>query len=204
VRGRQGTSLLELLVVMCVWSFIMVAVLGFYIYGTRVNRRHGQMSEEIRAVQQVADKCNSYLRNARVLEVHRFPAKIYFDRVEEDAPTMPGVMLPNYKADTEWLRIGPDPARTGAGADPVSCVTNALFVGNAAGEDVVVQLPAGLVVTTRFVGGVLMLEFNEKEWMEKHVFPPEQQPSIRRWSQMNLYLQYRGMTQSTGFIGTVF
>lgn len=194
MRSRPGgTTLLELLVVMSVWSFIMVAVLAFYIYGTRVNRRHGEMSEQIRAIQQVADKYNSYLRNGRVLDVQRFPPKIYFDRVDEAMPVMPGVLLPNYKVQSEWLRIGPDPGRTAASTAPEACVVNALFVGTGDKEDLVVQLPAGLVVTHRFVGGVLMLEFNEREWLSQHVYTPEQQQQMKRWSQMNLYLQYRGM-----------
>ena len=44
MRGLRATTLIELLVVMSVWAFIMVAVLGFYIFGTKVNRRYDQMS----------------------------------------------------------------------------------------------------------------------------------------------------------------
>lgn len=212
MKRRRGSTLLELLIVMSVWSFIMVAVLGFYIYGTRVNKKHGQMSEEIRAVQQIADKLNSYLRNAYVIDVRQFPGRIAFDRVEDGMPVMPGVLLPNWQQNSEWLRFGPDPARTSADADVNTCLVNALFIGggdagsansNGTGEDVVMQLPAGLIPDFLLKNGLLFLELNETSRVQRALagLPRngEEARQLLRWQAMNHYLQYRGMGAGTGF-----
>ena len=83
VKPRLAATLVELLVVMSVWAFVMTAVLSFYIYATKINRRNDQMSAQIRAVQQVADKFNTVLRHANIREVHQFPPVVVFNRLEE-------------------------------------------------------------------------------------------------------------------------
>ena len=164
MRRRSGTTLIELLVVMSVWAFIMVAVLGFYIFGTRVNRRYDQMSQELRAVQQVADKFNTVLRQANLLEVVQFPPSVIFNRAEEFFPSLPGCLLPNVRTRTESIGIAPDPRRAGVGADPGTCKDNAIYLGlyGQPGQ-VIMQLPHGLIAEARV--GVVGLGQAPRWWL---------------------------------------
>ena len=208
MRLRRGTTLIELLVVMSVWAFIMVAVLGFYIFGTKVNRRYDQMSQELRAVQQVADKFNTVLRQATLLEVVQFPPSVIFDRAEESFPSLPGCLLPNVRTRTEFIGIAPDPRRVGAAADPGTCKDNAIYLGlyGQPGQ-VIMQLPHGLIAEARIVQGLLMLSFNN---------PSRSQPVAgstpagevkdmselnSSWAPVNHYFQYRGLTKQTKYFG---
>jgi type II secretory pathway pseudopilin PulG len=194
VRSR-GTTLIELMVVMAVWSTIMVAVLGFYIYGTKVNRKNDEMSEQIRTMQLVADKLNSYLRNSCVTRVDRYPAKVVFDRVEEGQESMPGVLLPNLRPSSEYLRFGPNPKYKALDSDPRLCVHNALFYGTAGREEIVVQLPPGLVF--EFVpvpAGLIFVQMNDREKVRTMLLEiPANSPDaalLKRWKPVNHYLYY--------------
>ena len=207
---RRGTTLIELMVVMSVWAFIMVAVLGFYIYGTKVNRRYDQMSQELRAVQQVADKFNLVLSHAVLLEVHQFPPTIVFTREEEQFPALPGCLLPNMKAQTEFIGIAPDHKRVGDGADPKTCKDNAIYLGQMGQKgQAIMQLPHGLIAEARIEkkGPVfLMLCFNTPSTTQAPVATAQGQ-SVQvdamnsTWAPINHYFQYRGLTGSTIYTG---
>ena len=203
---RSGTTLVELLVVMSVWSFIMVAVLGFYIYGTKVNKRNDQMSAEIRAVQQVADKFNTVLRNADLLEVIEFPPTVIFNHTDEEAPSLPGCLLPNWTSHTEFIAIYPDPKRAGPQANPMTCKQNAIYRGiyGQPGR-VLMQLPDGLIGAMKLYKGTLILSFNNPQTSQPQDLPtPKDQYEAvesRGWQPMNHYFCFRGLTSRTLYRG---
>ncbi|MBN9418175.1 MAG: prepilin-type N-terminal cleavage/methylation domain-containing protein [Candidatus Eremiobacteraeota bacterium] len=207
---KRGTTLIELLVVMAVWSFILVAVLSFYIYGTKVNRRYDQMSQELRAVQQVADKFNQVLSHAVLLEVIQFPPSVIFTREEEVFPALPGCLLPNIKAQTEFIGIAPDTKRVGATADPRTCKDNAIYLGTLGQRgQVIMQLPHGLIAEARILKGgpLLMLSFNSPSRSQPEIIPASEQPGqlenadTASWKPLNHYFQYRGLTGATRYTG---
>lgn len=208
---KRGTSLAELLVVMSVWAFIMVAVLGFYIYATKVNRRYDQMSQELRAVQQVADKFNTVLRHATLLEVIQFPPTIKFIREEEVFPSLPGCLLPNLRAQTEFIGIAPDSKRAGSLVDPGTCKDNAIYLGTLGQRgQVIMQLPHGLIAEARILkpGPVLMLSFNGPSRSQPQTVAPPTGQSVEvealestHWQPVNHYFQYRGLTGTTVYTG---
>ena len=208
MKGPRGTTLIELMVVMTVWAFIMMAVLGFYIFGTKVNRRYDQMSGELRAVQQVADKFNTVLRHAILLEVVQFPPSVIFNRAEEFFPSLPGCLLPNVRARTEFIGIAPDARRAGLGADPGTCKDNAIYLGlyGQPGQ-VIMQLPHGLIAEARVVKGLLMLSFNNPSLSQPVASPTPgsikdlSEINSRAWAPVNHYFQYRGLTSATRYGG---
>lgn len=67
--SRRGTTLVELLVVMAIWSAVMTAVLGFYIYGTRVSQRYDALSQQLREVQALQERLCGPLTQALIREV---------------------------------------------------------------------------------------------------------------------------------------
>lgn len=208
MRGLRATTLIELLVVMSVWAFIMVAVLGFYIFGTKVNRRYDQMSQELRAVQQVADKFNTVLRQATLLEVVQFPPSVIFNRAEESFPSLPGCLLPNVRTRTEFIGIAPDAKRVGVGADPGTCKDNAIYLGlfGQPGQ-VIMQLPHGLIAEARVVKRLLILSFNNPSLSQPVASPTPgsikdlSEINSRAWAPVNHYFQYRGLTSATKYSG---
>lgn len=208
--SKRGTTLVELLVVMSVWAFIMVAVLGFYIYGTKVNRRYDQMSQELRAVQQVADKFNTVLRHATLLEVVQFPPTIKFIREEELFPSLPGCLLPNIKAQTEFIGIAPDSKRVGATADPTTCKDNAIYLGTLGQKgQIIMQLPHGLIAEARLLKTplpkLLLLSFNNPSRSQPETVPAPggqlEALNSTNWQPVNHYFQYRGITDATIYTG---
>lgn len=207
---KRGTTLVEVLVVMSVWCFILVAILGFYIYGTKINKRNDQVSAEIRAVQQVADKFNTVLRNADLLEVIQFPPTVLFRRVEENAPCLPGCMLPNWNTETEFISIYPDARRAGSAADPKTCKDNAIYTGiyGKPGQ-VIMQLPTGLIAELRLAKGLMILSFNNPQPSSPYALPTpgfkDQYEALEshQWKPMNHYFQYRGLTSRTRYSGNL-
>lgn len=109
---RRGTTLAELLVVLGIWSAIMSAVLGFYVYGTRVSQRYDALSQQLREVQQLYDRMVGRLTHAVVLQVvlGNCPA-IRYQRSRSEAALRPEGLLPNWTDQDEILAIVPDPAR---------------------------------------------------------------------------------------------
>lgn len=205
---KHGTTLIELLVVMSVWMFIMVSVLGFYIYATRVHKRYDQMSQELRAVQQVADKFNTVLRHANLLVVNQFPPSVVFSREDESFPSLPGCLLPNLHPSVEFIGIAPDSKRVGTDADPRSCRDNAIYVGLFGQKGhVIMQMPHGLIAEAKIVQGLLMLSFNNPS-RSQQVVPPPQSHNIKDlselnsalWQPINHYFQYRGLTEKTIYV----
>lgn len=205
VRTR-GTTLVELLVVMAVWSFIMVAVLSFYVYGTKVSRRHEAMSAELRAVQQVADKFNTVLRDAELIEVQQFPPTILFRRVDERQPYLPGCLLPNWTPQLEFIGIGPDVRRVGNGADPNTCKENAVLIGRLGNPgQAIMQLPSGMIGELRLTKGLLILSFNNPKTSLPQASPSPtdsyEKLESKGWKPMNHYFQFRGLTAQTRYRG---
>lgn len=202
---RAGTTLVELLIVMSVWSFILVAILGFYIYATKINKRNDQVSAEIRAVQQVADKLNTVLRNADLLQVIQFPPTVIFNHVDEQVPCLPGCLLPNWRPETEFIGLYPDPKRAGPDADPGSCKQNAIFRG-VLGQpgQVLMQLPDGMIAEMRVYRGVLILSFNNPQPSSPQALTPKDQYEALEstgWRPMNHYFTFRGLTSRTRYSG---
>lgn len=66
---RPGTTLVELMVTVFLFSLLMSLILGFYIYGTRITERRNRVSDNYRLAVQVADKVETLLKNAWVGEV---------------------------------------------------------------------------------------------------------------------------------------
>ncbi|MFN8611431.1 MAG: hypothetical protein U0931_28050 [Vulcanimicrobiota bacterium] len=202
---RRGTTLIELLVVMSIWTLIMVAVLSFYIYATRVHQRYDRMSQELRAVQQVADSFNTVLRHANLVAVYQFPPTVVFSREEESFPSLPGCLLPNVRAQLEFIGIAPDSKRAGL-TDPRSCRDNAIYQGlwGQRGQ-LLQQLPHGVIAEAQIVQGLLMLSFNNPSRSKQLPPPPSgevkdlSQINSAQWQPINHFFQYRGLGSGTKY-----
>lgn len=198
VRRSSGTTLIELLVVMSVWIFVLTAILGFYIYATKINRKNDKMSAQLRAVQQIADKMNTVLRHADIREVYAFPPTVIFNRLEEDVLHIPGALLPNLRPETEFIGLAPDPRRAGANADPRTCQSNALYLGKIGQPGYpLMQLPDGVIAAFQLTDGLLIMKFNHPQFGEGGAPEPAQDPykavSDARWTPINHYFTYRGL-----------
>lgn len=203
VIRRRGSTLVELIVVAALWSAIMVATLGFYIYGTSVTRKNDLRSQQIRTLQHVGEIFERAFFNARILTVYEFPACVFFDRVDNELPVMPGVLLPNIKGEMESLWIGPNPDKTSE-TDPAKCADNGLFrVRRNGPKELLLDLPHGLIFEFRSGKGVLMLIANDPQRAAK--LP---QPSARevadsraiRWETAFHYFFARGLGADTLWI----
>ena len=207
MKSRRATTLLELLVVMAVWSFIMVTILGFYAYGTRMTRKHDQLSQEIRAIQKIADKFNTLLEDADVLTIYSFPPKVAFRRTDSKVPCPQGVLLPNWNSQIEVISIEPDPLRNKGVVAPENCFHNALFVGvEGQPGKVVMQIPSGLLAESRLLYNTLILSFNNPQPNDSRaaISVPMLDPKGKSlWmAPMNHYFHFRGMSKArTTFVG---
>jgi hypothetical protein len=207
VKRRRAATLFELLVVMAVWSFIMVTVLGFYVYGTKVTRKNDQLSYEIRTIQKIADKFNTLLEDADILAVHSFPPKVIFRRTDAQAPCPNGVLLPNWHSQLEFISIEPDPVRNKGVVAPENCLHNAVFVGyDGQPGRVLMQIPSGLLAEARVLYSTLILSFNNPAPNDTRALiqatpltPGQKSPWM---APMNHYFQFRGLNKDrTQFIG---
>lgn len=141
---RRGTTLVELMVVMAIWAAVMSAVLGFYIYGSKVSKRQDALSQQLRQVQALYDRIVGRITHAVVREVRlgNQPALIYVRTRTEDALMVNG-LLPNWTPQDEILAIVPqDPAFTG----PL-CFQNQLVVQENNQVSVLMKLPVGMLVS---------------------------------------------------------
>ncbi len=200
----RGTTLAELLVVMAIWSSLMVAILGFYAYGTKVSARYDKASQEIRVVQLLADKINSFCRDAYILEVIQFPPTLLVQRVQEN-PLLPDGLLANLRPTLEYLSIGPDPKRTKPEETPMTSAYNAVMTGiyGQPGE-VLLPLLRGMRAELRLTNGILILSCNNPLEGQPLGLPPMGEMPPRRPEDripLNHFFEFRGLTPTTGYMG---
>lgn len=141
---RRGTTLIELMVVMAIWAAVMSAVLGFYIYGTKVSKRQDVLSQQLRQVQMLYDRIVGRITHAVIREVRlgNSPVIIYVRTRTDDAILVDG-LLPNWTPHDEILAIVPqDPAFSGQ-----LCFQNQLMVQENNQVNVLMKLPVGMIVT---------------------------------------------------------
>lgn len=69
VRRPHGTTLVELLVTIVLFSLMMTVILGFYIQGNRITRRQDQYSATFRRTIMVVDKVETLVAPSRVYYV---------------------------------------------------------------------------------------------------------------------------------------
>ncbi|MBX3170445.1 MAG: type II secretion system protein [Candidatus Eremiobacteraeota bacterium] len=152
---RRGTTLIELMVVMAIWAAVMSAVLGFYIYGTKVSRRQDVLSRQLREVQMLYDRIVGRITNAVIREVHlgNQPVIVYVRTRTEDALLING-LLPNWTPQDEILAIVPqDPAFSG----PL-CFQNQLVVQENNQVSVLMKLPVGMLVSFEQVAPDILMQ----------------------------------------------
>jgi len=141
---RRGTTLIELMVVMAIWAAVMSAVLGFYIYGTKVSKRQDALSRQLREVQMLYDRIVGRITHAVIREVRlgNQPALVYVRTRTEDAILING-LLPNWTPQDEILAIVPqDPSFSG----PL-CFENQLMVQENNQVSVLMKLPVGMLAS---------------------------------------------------------
>ena len=82
VKGQRGTTLLELMVVMALWSGLLVLILGFYISATQISRRHDKISDSYRKVHEILESVDALLSRSRVYSLNKpdEPANVCFAR----------------------------------------------------------------------------------------------------------------------------
>ncbi|MBN9415136.1 MAG: prepilin-type N-terminal cleavage/methylation domain-containing protein [Candidatus Eremiobacteraeota bacterium] len=141
---RRGTTLIELMVVMAIWSAVMSAVLGFYIYGTKVSKRQDVLSQQLRQVQMLYDRIVGRITNAVIRDVRQgnFPALVYVRTRTEDALLVNG-LLPNWTPQDEILAIVPQDS---AFSGPL-CFKNQLVLHENGQTSVLMKLPVGMLVS---------------------------------------------------------
>ena len=141
---QRGTTLIELMVVMAIWAAVMSAVLGFYIYGSKVSKRQDVLSQQLREVQMLYDRIVGRITHAIIRDVRlgSMPTIIYVRTRTEDAILING-LLPNWTPHDEILAIVPqDPAFSG----PL-CFKNQLVVQENNQVSTLMKLPVGMIVT---------------------------------------------------------
>lgn len=141
---RRGTTLIELMVVMAIWSAVMSAVLGFYIYGTKVSKRQDVLSQQLREVQSLYDLIVGRITHAVIREVRtgNTPAIVYVRTRSEQALMVDG-LLPNWTPQDEILAVIP---RNAVPTGPLS-FENQLVVQENGVVSVVSTLPVGMLVS---------------------------------------------------------
>lgn len=204
MNKHRAATLVELLVVMSIWSFLMVAILGFYAYGTKVSTRYDKASQEIRVVQLLADKINTFCRNAHILQVIQFPPTLLVQRVQEN-PLMPDCLMANLRPTMEYLSIGPDPKRTRPEDTPMTSAYNAVMTGlyGQPGE-VALPLPRGMRAEFRLTNGILILSCNNPLEGQALGLPPMGELPPRRPEDrlpLNHFFEFRGLSPSTRYMG---
>ncbi|MEW6278562.1 MAG: hypothetical protein AB1758_08080 [Candidatus Eremiobacterota bacterium] len=80
---RRGTSLVELMVVVFVFSLLMTLILGFYVHASSVTRKRDAQSQQYRRITQTLDKVETLLQEARVFGVYQ--DQIVYTTLQEPA-----------------------------------------------------------------------------------------------------------------------
>ena len=60
---------MELMVVLAVWSGLLVIILSFYIYATKVSRRHEKISDQYRKIHLILESLEGFLGGSRIYQV---------------------------------------------------------------------------------------------------------------------------------------
>lgn len=159
---QRGTTLTELLVVMAIWSAVMSAVLGFYVYGTKVSKRYDALSQQLREVQQLYDRIVGRITHAVILEVvlGDTPA-IRYARPRAETTLQANGMLPNFTAQDEVLAIVPDPVRMeqhGLVSTAGPCYFNRLVVQEEGQVSTLLQLVTGMHVSFEQAGPTVLMQ----------------------------------------------
>ncbi|MFN8607038.1 MAG: type II secretion system protein [Vulcanimicrobiota bacterium] len=141
---RRGTTLIELMVVMAIWSAVMSAVLGFYIYGTKVSKRHDALSQQLREVQMLYDRIVGRITHAVIREVRsgNTPVIVYV-RTRTDQALMLDGLLPNWTAQDEAVAVVP---RASNFSGPL-CFANKLVCLENGKVSTLMELPVGMLVS---------------------------------------------------------
>ena len=144
---RRGTTLIELLVVMAIWAAIMSAVLGFYIYGTKVSRRQSVISQQLRQVQELYNLMVGRLTNAVVRDITLGiqPAVVYVRTRSDDALLVNG-LLPNWRPHDEVMAVVPDPTRLESKAQSLG-MCGMLVVQENNQMSTLYKLPLGMIAS---------------------------------------------------------
>lgn len=95
----KGTTLVELLVVMTLFSLIMTAILAFYIEASKVTRSQDLYSGNYRRLLAAADRIEALTAYSRIYKVSA--DKIIFSRCPEQLPLRQG--LPNWQSQASTI-----------------------------------------------------------------------------------------------------
>ncbi len=152
---RRGTTLIELMVVLAIWSAVMSAVLGFYIYGTKVSKRQDVLSQQLREVQSLYDLIVGRITHAVIREVRagNTPAIVYVRTRSEQALMVDGLM-PNWTPQDEILAVVP----CNAVPSGMLSFSNQLVVQENGVLSVVSTLPVGMLVSFEATPPDLLLQ----------------------------------------------
>ena len=133
------------MVVMAIWAAIMSAVLGFYIYGTKVSKRQSALSQQLREVQEIYNLIVGRITNAVIRDVYLGlkPALVYVRTRSENALLING-LLPNWRPHDEILAIVPDPNRTESKAQSLG-LSSMLVVQEDNQVSTLFKLPVGMI-----------------------------------------------------------
>lgn len=144
---RRGTTLIELMVVMAIWAAIMSAVLGFYIYGTKVSKRQSVLSQQLRQVQELYNQMVGRLTNAVVRDITLGiqPAVVYV-RTRTDEALLINGLLPNWRPHDEILAVVPDPNRLESKAQSLG-MCGMLVVQENNQMSTLYKLPIGMIAS---------------------------------------------------------
>lgn len=90
---RRGTTLVETLVVVFLFSLLTTVILGFYMFANRASQNHEQLSENYRKMLTILDRLETLLQGSKVLacDTHQ----ILFVQLDPKQPLLKGGW-PNY------------------------------------------------------------------------------------------------------------
>ncbi|MBS2036741.1 type II secretion system protein [bacterium] len=152
---KRGTTLIELMVVMAIWSAVMSAVLGFYIYGSKVSKRHDALSQQLRQVQMLYDRIVGRITHAVIREVRsgNTPVLVYV-RTRTDQALLIDGLLPNWTPQDEILAVVP---RNAGLTGPIS-FANQLVCQENGQVSTLMELPVGMLVSFESAPPDLLLQ----------------------------------------------
>ncbi|CAN0309917.1 unnamed protein product, partial [Phaeothamnion confervicola] len=64
---RRGTTLVETLVVVFLFSLLTTVILGFYMFANRASQNHEQLSENYRKMLTVLDRLETLMQGSKIL-----------------------------------------------------------------------------------------------------------------------------------------
>jgi len=105
----RGTSLLELLIVMSIWSMLLIVIIGFHAQSNILTRRHDALSGEYRILREFFDTVDSLVTHSKLVAVHNFRAEgvtpsILLHRPDLSKPVLEGGLV-NWVESEELLTV---------------------------------------------------------------------------------------------------